>query len=273
MLLKKKFFKKLFIFALVLFGMSSVAFALDLTSTNFKIKDPIIGTLGEEGASSTSFNLISTGHTALSDIGGTSSSFKIRYGFLYYDEGQVGTITFDLDTTSADTCGVTESSTPYTVALGTLTTTDTRVSGATDGINHICVDLDTDASGGAVVAVRNANGATGLASVSVPTDGIDSADSAVADGTEMYGLCVVSTSATTGTLDDEGEYNADTCAANSETNDTGSLSTTPESIFDTNGGSVTGGRGQISVNASISSITPAHTDYSDTITFIATGTF
>lgn len=273
MLSRRKFFKKLFIFVLILFGMSSVALAIDLTSTNFTVRDPIIGTLGHEGATSTNFTLISSGHTSLSDIGGTSTNFQIRYGFLYYDDAVAGTITFDIDTTSADTCGVTESGTPYSVPLGTITTSDTRVSGATDGINSICVDLDTDATGGAVVTVANANGANGLVSASVPADDIDSADSAVADGTEMYGLCVVTFSQTSGALDDEGEYNADTCAVNSETNDTSSLSTTPESIFDTNGGSVVGGRGQVSVNASISSTTPAHNDYSDTITFIATGTF
>ncbi len=262
-----------YLFLLASFLFASVARAIDLTSASFIIRDPIIGTLGEEFGSSASFRLISAGHTSLSDIGGTSTSFQIRFGFLYYEEGEEGVITFDLDTTAADTCSTTESAAPYTVPLGTITTTDTRVSGATDGINHICVDLDTNASGGAVVTVANANGANGLASTSVPADDIDSADSAVADGTEMYGLCVVSTSATTGTLDDEGEYNADTCAANSETNDTGSLSTTPENIFDTNGAAVTGGRGQISVNASISNVTPAHNDYADSLTFIATSTF
>lgn len=263
----------LFLTGFIFFCFFSATFAIDLTSTNFIIRDPIIGTLGEEGATSASYNLISSGHTAFSDPGGTSASFKTRYGFLYYEEGEDGVISFDIDTTANDTCSTTESGAPYSVALGTISTTDTRVSGATDGINHICVDLETNATGGAVVTVANANGANGLVSTSVPSSNINSADSAVADGTEMYGLCVVSTSATTGTLDDEGEYNADTCAANSETNDTGSLSTTPETIFDTNGGAVEGGRGQISVNASISTVTPAHNDYTDTLTFIATGTF
>ncbi|MEK7569363.1 MAG: hypothetical protein AAB500_00505 [Patescibacteria group bacterium] len=259
-----------FLIPVLLFAFSTLAF--DMTSTSFIVRDPIIGTFGEEWSTSTNYGLISAGHTTLSDIGGTSTNFQIRYGFLYWEES-ASLITFDIDTTAADTCGVTESAAPYTVSLGTITTTDTRVSGATDSVNHICVDLETRAAGGAVVTVANANGANGLASASVPADDIDSADSAVADGTEMYGLCIVSTSATTGTLDDEGEYNADTCAANSETNDTGSLSTSPENIFDTNGLPVIGGRGQISVNVSISSTTPAHNDYADAITFIATGTF
>lgn len=184
-------------------------------------------------------------------------------------------ITFDLDTTSSDTCSTTETATPYSVALGTITTTDSRVSGATDTINHICVDLDTNASGGAIVTVNNANGASGLVSTSVPADDIDSSDGSIADGAENYGLCIVSTSATTGTLDDSelGGYDGDTCAANSETNNVQALSTTPETMFDTNGAPIAAGRGQIAVNASITGVQPAHTDYTDTLTFIATGTF
>lgn len=184
-------------------------------------------------------------------------------------------ITFDLDAVSADTCGSTENGTPYDVPLGTVTTTDTRVSGTTDTIKHICVDLDTNASGGAIVTVKNANGSSGLVSTSVPADDIDSTDGSVGDGTENYGLCIVTTSATTGTLDDSelGGYDGDTCAANSETNNVQALSTTPETIFDTNGAPIAGGRGQIAVNASITGVQAAHTDYTDTLTFIATGTF
>lgn len=184
-------------------------------------------------------------------------------------------ITFDLDTTSSDTCSTTETATPYSVALGTVTTTDSKVSGATDTINHICVDLDTNASGGAIITVKNANGASGLVSTSVPADDIDSSDGSIGDGTENYGLCIVSASATTGTLDDSelGGYDGDTCAANSETNNVQALSTTPETMFDTNGAPIAAGRGQIAVNASITGVQPAHADYTDTLTFIATGTF
>lgn len=179
------------------------------------------------------------------------------------------TLTFDLDTATTDT----ESAASYSVALGTITSADTRVSGATDSINFIWVDLDTNATGGAVVTVKNANGASGLVSTSVPADDIDNSAGAVADGTENYGLCVVSVAQTSGTFDDEGDYDADTCAADTETNDVAALSTTPANIFDTNGDPVSGGRGQIAVNASIAAIQPAHADYTDTLTFVATGTF
>ncbi len=275
MKLKKYFSKKLLGFFILFFSLSFFSvvsvLAMDLTSTNFIIKDPIVGTAGGYG-SSTNFQLISAGHTLLSGVG-SSTNFMTRYGFLYYNDQEEGVITFDIDTTSSDTCGTTESGAPYAVPLGTITTTNSKVSGATDGVNHICIDLDTNAATGAAVTVANANSASGLVSVSAGGDGINSSDGSIANGSENYGLCIVSTSATTGILDDEGGYNGDTCAANSETNNVQALSTTPEMIFDTNGGEVTGGRGQISVNASISTTTPAHSDYADSLTFIATGTF
>jgi len=278
MTMTKCLFKKLLgffalsFFVAIFMGVAGISVsAIDLTSTNFIIRNPIVGTGGGYGTS-TGFKLISAGNITLSGVS-SSASFQTRYGFLYYSDEVVETITFDLDTTAADTCSTTESAAAYTVALGTITITDTRVSGATDTVNNICVDLETNASGGAVITVANANGASGLVSTSVTADDIDSSDGSVADGAENYGLCIVSTSATTGTLDDEGGYNGDTCAANSETNNVQALSTTGENIFDTNGAPITGGRGQISVNASISGITDAHADYTDTLTFIATGTF
>ncbi len=259
-------------FAVSFLLITTLVRASDLTSASFIIHDPVIGTFGGYGTS-TNFTLISTGHTTLSGYS-TSASFIVKSGFLYYDEeGGDETITFDIDMTADNTCDTDESGAPYIVALGTITAAAPRVSGATDGVNNICIDLDTNASGGAVVTVVNANGANGLASTSVPADDIDSVDGSIGANTERYGLCIVTSSASTGTLDDEGGYNGDTCAANSETNNIQELSTSPENIFDTNGAAVEGGRGQISVNASITTTTPAHADYTDALTFIVTGTF
>ena len=186
-------------------------------------------------------------------------------------------ITFDLDTAGSNdsTCDTDETAAPYAIALGAISTADTRISGATDAVNLICVDLDTNAGGGAVVTVSNANGASGLVSTSSPTNDIDTTDNtAVTAGTENYGLCIVTTTAGTGTLDDEGGYDGDTCAANSATNVVQAMSAvTPETIFDTNGAPIAGGRGTIAVNASIATGQAALNDYTDAVTFIATATF
>ncbi len=209
-----------------------------------------------------------------------SHSSQIAYAVIDDDAVAItatvnSSITFDLDTAGSNdsTCDTDETAAPYIIALGSITTTDTRVSGATDTINLICVDLDTNASGGAVITIANANGTNGLASTSVPADDIDSVTGSVADNTENYGVCIVTSTATTGTLDDEGLYDGDTCAANSETNNVKTLSATAGNIFDTNGAPIAGGRGTISVQASITGVQPAHSDYTDALTFIGTGTF
>jgi len=175
-------------------------------------------------------------------------------------------ITFDLDTSVTDG----ETNTPYSVALGTITTTDSRVSGSTDSINMIIAEGDTNATGGMVVTVRNANGVNGLVSTSVGADNIGSADGTIADGTENYGLCVI-TIGLSG-FSRATPYNSDTCATNSETNGIQGLTTAGENILSTTA-PVSSAHAEIAVNAAISGVTVAHSDYTDTLTFIATATF
>jgi len=176
-------------------------------------------------------------------------------------------ITFDLDTSVADG----ETTTPYSVALGTITTTNSKVSGSTDSVNMIIAEGDTNASGGMVVTVRNANGTNGLVSTAVPANNINSADGTIANGTENYGLCVITVGLTG--FSRAAPYNSDTCATNSETNGVQALTTAGENILNSAGAPVTAGHAEISVNAAISGVTAAQTDYTDTLTFIATGTF
>ncbi len=58
------------------------AVAVDLTSTNFIVRDPVIGTGGGYGTS-TNFKAFSAGNLNLSGLG-SSTSFIGHYGFLYY---------------------------------------------------------------------------------------------------------------------------------------------------------------------------------------------
>jgi len=244
----------------VVFWSAISASAMDLTSTNFIIRDPIVGTGGAYGTS-TNFELFSAGHTLGSMGGASSASFSANYGFLYYaDTAQ--TITFDLDTALTDT----NSTAPYSVALGTLTTGTVARSGAS--INSIWTDLDTNASGGAVVTVLS----TTLKSTSVPGDTIPSITDTMEAGTANYGLCIASVSQTTGTYTKVSPYNGATCV-DGAVNMVGLVDGTSRAILNSNAAAITGGRSQIRVNAAISGVTPAHPDYTDTLTFIATGTF
>lgn len=248
----------------MLLAFFSPAIASDMTSTNFKIISPIMGT-GAGYGTSTNFQLISAGNTLGSMGGASSTNFKANYGFLYY-QNTLSTITFDLDT-AADFHND-ASVAPYSVALGTLTTGSVTHSNDSS-IRMIVVNGSSTAP--VVVTVQNANGANGLASLSVPGDHIPSATASMAAGTANYGLCV-----DTGTLSGfsrSGSYSSGTCALASGTNAVKALSTTPAAILDSGGSALPSGKAEVVVNAAISPTSPAHNDYSDTLTFIETGTF
>jgi hypothetical protein len=201
--------------------------------------------------------------------GGVSGSFAIPL----VDEDQVSvtasvdpTITFDIDTAPTDT----ESAIAYSVSLGTLDTSSVKRSDAT--INSIWIDLATNAKGGAVVTVTSTKAS--LKSTSVPTDAIDSTTASMAAGTENYGLCVAqSTETTGGPFAENAPFNGATCV-DGAVNTVGTLNAaSAQTILNSTSLPLSGGRAKIRVNAAISSITPAHNDYADTLTFIATGTF
>jgi hypothetical protein len=228
-------------------------------------------TTGATGSSSTITNGAVDDDDTIAIAGAFADTGTITVDIIDDDQVSVTasvnqSLTFDLDATVADG----ETNTPYSVALGTITTTDTRVSGSTDSINMIVAEADTNATGGLVVTVRNANGSNGLVSTSVPADNINSADGTMADGTENYGLCVITAGLSGFTI--ATPYAANTCATNSETNDVEGLTTTGESILSTTA-PVSAAHAEISVNAAIAGTTGAHSDYTDTLTFIATATF
>jgi hypothetical protein len=180
------------------------------------------------------------------------------------------TISFDIDT---DTNSSTENGPNYSVPLGTITpSTVIHSDGST--INMIILEGDTNASGGMVVTVMNANGSNGLVSASVPTDNINSTTNQMATGTENYGLCVA-TSGLSGfsRASSSPDYSSGTCSLASGANFVKALSTTPVDILNSGGAPLSGGHAEIVVNAEVSNTTPAHNDYGDTLTFIATGTF
>ncbi len=235
------------------------------------------------GANATDVTGSGPGTTRISN-GATGSADTITIGGTFTDSGTISveimdddqvsvsasvnqTMTFDLDTAADFTNG--ESVQPYAVPLGVLAATAVTHSNGTS-IRMIVVDGGTNASGGMNVTVKNANGTNGLISTAVNTDKIASATGTMAVGTANYGLCVA-TAGLTGFTRATG-YVDDTCSLASGTNQVRALSTTPTNIL-TSTAPVATGQAEIVVNAEISNSTPAHTDYTDTLTFIATATF
>jgi len=190
-------------------------------------------------------------------------------------------ITFDLDTgaaLAADTAAA------YTVALGTLTSGSVTTSGVSS-VNYVGMDLDTNASGGAVITVASDN-ATGLCSTSVTGDCVPYTAGTIAAGTAGFGICVGRiTAATEGVLatsafSASGTLQTTTTAAEVSPSCTTTshavgtaLTNSAQAIINTNLNPVAGGRVEVLVKAGISGVTPAHNDYTNTLTFIATGTF
>jgi hypothetical protein len=198
-----------------------------------------------------------------------SHSSQVAYGIADDDQVNVtatvgSSITFDLDASTSNS----NTNTPYNVALGALTTAAASNSD-NSGINSIWVDLDTNAVS-AVVTVVSANAA--LKSTAVPGDTIPSATGTMAPATANYGLCVGSVTQTSGgALAKASPFNGATCTSG-HVNTVGLVTTSPTNIL-TTPAPIAGGRSEIRVNAENSLATVAHNDYTDTLTFIATGTF
>lgn len=261
--MSSKFLTALIFFSVLVFF--SFAHAYDMTSASFKIHDPIVGT-GGGYQSSASFQEISAGNILGSKGGASSASFKANYGFLYYSSATTPTITFDIDAKSDFSNGV--SAAPYRVHLGALSTGAVSESNGTS-IERIVLNASTNSTTGVVVTVQNANGTNGLVSSAVSGDKIASATATMSAGTANYGLCVATSGLTSFT---RAAAYVTTCAINSGTNGAVALSSTPANIVTTSA-SVIGAKAEVVVNAAISTSTKAHTDYGDTLTFIATSTY
>jgi hypothetical protein len=177
------------------------------------------------------------------------------------------TLTFDLDTATSDT----ETPPPYGVDLGILTSGTVATSDGS-AVNSIWVDLMTNAASGATVTVQDAN--LGLQSAATGHT-IATGTATLTAGTEGYGVCVKSVTQTNGgPLAPTAPYDGPNCDYTDPNHDVGALdNATPQEILNTSYDVIEGGRAEVLIKAAISNITPAAGDYSDTITFIATGSF
>jgi len=162
-----------------------------------------------------------------------------------------------------------------TVALGALSAGLVTSSDQT-GINHICTRVSTNAAGGASVSIFDAS--SGLASSSTPLDVIDSVSTgsvtAFSAGTEGIGICADSVSGSGTSLGSvpvvASPYNGSPCT--SSDHNIGGFDTTVRTLWSVAGPS---DRAHVEflLKASIDGATPAHSDYEDTITIVATGNF
>ncbi len=280
-------------------GVNNVCIAIDTTAHIFSIKPSATYTASATAATITfvisgtspdgvltnpsSAGSATVAYAECDEVAACSSAFTSTHttsvAVAIADDDQVGvtasvdpSITFDLDTANTDTTSVA----PYTVALGTLTTGAVATSSTSgSGIFSVWVRLSTNAASGAAVTVLSANGTNGLVSTSTPADKIASSTATLAAGTAGYGVCVTSTGTGSPTQTSGATFTAvspfaSTCDAT--THQVGGLTTSAQNIL-TASSAINVAKAAVRVKAAISALTPAHNDYTDTLTFIATGTF
>jgi hypothetical protein len=161
------------------------------------------------------------------------------------------------------------------VDLGTLTTSSVASSDAAS-VPHICLRASTNASHGAVVSVRSANGA--LASISAPADTIPSVTATLVPGTAGYGLCAGSAGSDSG-KDATVPVGAaplrappfdGSCTPSAHA--VGALTTSRQNLWSVSG-PVQNAFFRVYLKAAISGTTVPHADYADTLTFTIVATY
>jgi hypothetical protein len=176
---------------------------------------------------------------------------------------------------SATACDGTFSASGGSLPLGSLTTAAVASSDVAS-VPHICTRLTTNAPGGAIVTVTSANAS--LKSVSTPADTIPSSTATLVAGTTGYGLCAGSTGGDSGkdTTTPVGATPTGTSPFNgscsTSAHNVGGLTTSPQTVWSLSGPSQNAFF-RLFLKAAISPSVPAHTDYADVLTFIATGTY
>lgn len=257
---------KKFIFGLVVVvGMTLpagwVAQADSMSSTNYKIKDDAFSIGGNESSSS-SFWAQDTLGEGLSGEALSSASYKACVGFQCYYVAPFITFSVESGTSYPGSPG-------GTVNLGTLDRSGVKGSGGS--VNSIFLAAETNLPHGVVVLVNDANG--GLVSASTPTDQITSQTATLVADQAGYGICVFSATqsgSSPATFAKVAPFDG-TCDKTSG-HQVGGLTTGQQTILSADKELDTG-VSEVLVKASISSTTAAHTDYQDTLTFVATGTY
>ena len=251
------------IFSVQLFSFAIFSFARaeTMSSANFKVQNDVLNVGGGGSASASFIANDSIGDVATGeDL--SSTNFKGCAGYECFQVTPYIAFSVKEGTSAPGVLGA-------DVSLGTLS----RVSVTTsDGvaINSVFVAAQTNAKNGINVTVADAN--TGLLSASA-SHTIPSADATLVGGTEGYGLCVFSVTQSGQSptvIAKQAPYNG--VCTKTVGHVVGGVSPTPQTILASTG-QLKDGLAEVLTKAAISVVSPAASDYTDTLTFIGTGTF
>lgn len=164
-------------------------------------------------------------------------------------------LSFDIDVSSSDQ----ETAAPYAVDLGNLS-----AGSVTTGTDKIWVDLNTNAANGGFVYVYGSSGGLYSTASNHTITAVSGDLSALSEG---FGLQVSSVT------EGSGGPLAAVSPFDGASENVGIVNTTIQPILDSSSAPVTSGRGSIALKAKISNVTPAASDYTDTITVISAASF
>lgn len=164
-------------------------------------------------------------------------------------------INFDIDVSSIDT----ETAPPYTLNFGTVTLGTVNTAS-----NKIWMDMETNAESGGYVYIYSQNSGLLSANTAYTISSVTGNLAALSEGFGIQNNSATQTSG--GPLTILSPYNG-------ASDNVGIVNTTIREIYSTSASPIVGGRGSVTLKMKPSSTTPASSDYSDTLTLIASGTF
>lgn len=246
----------------------SIAVSTDnfATVTNYVQSDGTVGaTLGAEDWQTYTNWGGGSGEYVIGLSPNTTYYFKVQAQQGLYTEGPWGpvaslatsslSLSFDIDVSSIDE----ETAAPYAVSLGTL-----AAGSVVTSTDKIWIDLTTNAVGGGVVYVYGNSGGLLSSSTGHTISGVSADLTSISEGYGIRSLSAAQSSG--GPLVAQSPYNG-------ASENVGTVTTTAAPIYGSSSTAVTSGRGSLAVKAKIQNLTPSASDYSETVTFIAAGTF
>lgn len=164
-------------------------------------------------------------------------------------------LVFDIDVATSDS----ETDPPYTVAFG-----DLNLASVNTAAKKVWIDLETNALNGGYVYIYDQYG--GLKSSNLNYT-ITSSTEDLANNNEGYGIQGDTTAQSAG-----GPLTIASPYDGTDEN-VGVISTTAKQIFGSSFTQITAGRGSFEIKVKPSAVTPASSDYADTLTIIASASF
>jgi len=234
----------------------------DFVTTSYVQNDNTVGsTLGNEDYQSYANWGSGSGEDVIGLSQNTTYKVKVKARQGLYSESAWGptvsvatsplSLSFDIDVSTSDS----ETGAPYNLSIGTL-----GIGSVTTASEKIWVDLETNAVGGGFVYVAGTSN-VGLRSANVNYT-IPSSSTDLSGASEGYGV----KAATVTNVTASSPYNG-------ASENVGVVDATVRELLNSGNAPVTSGRASFELKVKTSTTTPSASDYTDTLTLVASGSF